>query len=381
MRDSFAAEIEQLPVFQRVTQVTPSQPSSESLPSRRPPPAPPPRRTMAWVAASAVGVLVLLGLGAFALRSTGEREPVVAPTTPPLPDLAPSAAGRRGTVAEAVIHSIIAHPAFGDGTGFHFLSGNTGSNEGPIWQAVQDVTGLRGLVHGATEFVAFCMASGFEARANAAGDGGARRIPVLALHAQVGLKYGAAGLDFLVRQRQPCLMVVGDAGRLARQHGGHNSVPDYQGMLRQLGVKAVHLADPAAGPAGLLAATRAAMADTLAEPYGAVAVILDEDALNTLAEVAPPEIPTPPLKGATPDGAPTPEVEAAVARAAELLVGAERPVVAGMVTAGRAQTRVAMRRAATAAPSGSPTPCAAAETSRRAPARRASPTRCAPTSI
>ena len=253
--------------------------------------------------------------------------PKTATTTPPLPDLAPSAAGRRGTVAEAVIRSIIAHPAFGDGTGFHFLSGNTGSNEGPIWQAVQDVTGLRGLVHGATEFIAFCMASGFEARASAAGDGGARRIPVLALHAQVGIKYGAAGLDLLVRQRQPCLMVVGDAGRLARQYGGHNSVPDYQGMLRQLGVKAVHLADPAAGPAGLLAATRAAMADTLAEPYGAVAVILDEDALNTLAEVAPPEIPTPPLKGATPDGAPTPEVEAGVARAAELLVGAERPVV------------------------------------------------------
>ena len=68
------------------------------------------------------------------------------------------------------------------------MRGNTGSNEGPIWQAIQDVTGLQGLVHGATEFIAFCVASGFEARASAADDAGLRRIPVLALHAQVGLE-------------------------------------------------------------------------------------------------------------------------------------------------------------------------------------------------
>src|SRR5215470_3885812 len=71
-------------------------------------------------------------------------------------------AGGRGTAAEAVIRTLIQHPSFGDGSGFHFLSGNTGSNEGPIWQAIQDVTGLKGLVHGATEFIAACMASGFE---------------------------------------------------------------------------------------------------------------------------------------------------------------------------------------------------------------------------
>ena len=78
------------------------------------------------------------------------------------PDAKPEAftAGKRGTAAEAVIRTLIQHPSFGDGTGFHFLSGNTGSNEGPIWQAIQDVTGLKGLVHGATEFVATCMASG-----------------------------------------------------------------------------------------------------------------------------------------------------------------------------------------------------------------------------
>src|SRR5215210_656009 len=86
---------------------------------------------------------------------------------------------KRGTAAEAVIRTLIQHPSFGDGTGFHFLSGNTGSNEGPIWQAIQDVTGMKGLVHGATEFVATCMASGFEVLASAAGDEGAKRIPVL----------------------------------------------------------------------------------------------------------------------------------------------------------------------------------------------------------
>ena len=77
--------------------------------------------------------------------------------------------GKRGTAAEAVVRTLIQHPSFGDGVGFHFLSGNAGSNEGPIWQAIQDVTGFRGLVHGANEFVATCMASGFEALANAFG--------------------------------------------------------------------------------------------------------------------------------------------------------------------------------------------------------------------
>lgn len=244
-----------------------------------------------------------------------------------LPPATPSPEGLRGTVAEAVVRTIVAHPSFGDGTGFHFLSGNTGSNEGPFWQAVQDVTGLRGLTHGATEFVAFCMASGFEARESAGGDGGARRIPVLGLHAQVGIKYGAAGLDYLVRQRQPCLMIVGDAGRLARQYGGHNSVPDYAGMLQQLGVKAVHFPDPEAGPNGLVAATKAAMQDVLAEPYGAVAVILDEDRLNQIAEVMPADVPAPTRKGAGPGSAPTAEIAEAVSNAAALLVGTSRSVL------------------------------------------------------
>ena len=175
-------------------------------------------------------------------------------------------AGKRGTAAEAVIRTLVEHPSFGDGTGFHFLSGNTGSNEGPIWQAIQDVTGLMGLVHGATEFAAMCMASGFEALANARGDEGMKRIPVLALHAQVGVKYGAAGLDLLVRQRQPCLLVIGDAGKLARQYGGHNSVPDYPGLLRQLGVKSVHFPVEDSGPKGLMPAVQEAMTAVMSEP-------------------------------------------------------------------------------------------------------------------
>lgn len=109
MRDAFAVEIDQLPVFQRVTQVTPSQPSSESLPSRRAPPEPPPRRTMLW-AGAAMGVLALAALVAVGVRATGEHETVVAQTTPlplapvvlaPLVDagaVAPDDAGERVVV-------------------------------------------------------------------------------------------------------------------------------------------------------------------------------------------------------------------------------------------------------------------------------------------
>src|SRR4051794_30340640 len=147
-------------------------------------------------------------------------ESLISHTPSRSPNAKPDAftAGKRGTAAEAVIRTLIQHPSFGDGTGFHFLSGNAGSNEGPIWQAIQDVTALKGLVHGATEFIATCMASGFDVVANAASNEGTKKIPVLALHAQVGVKYGAAGLDFLVRQRQPCLLLIGDAGKLARRY-------------------------------------------------------------------------------------------------------------------------------------------------------------------
>ena len=235
-------------------------------------------------------------------------------------------AGMRGTAAEAVIRTLIQHPSFGDGVGFHFLSGNTGSNEGPIWQAIQDVTGLKGLVHGANEFIATCMASGFEVLASAANDG-LKRIPVLALHAQVGVKYGAAGLDFLVRQRQPCLLLLGDAGELARQYGGHNSVPDYPGLLKQLGVKSVHFPVRNEGPQGLVSAMQAAMTAVMSEPYGSVAVILDEDVLNTIVDIAPAQVATPPLKGTSNSETPTAETEAAIVRAVELLVNRQRPVL------------------------------------------------------
>ena len=242
----------------------------------------------------------------------------------PKPQASPS--GKRGTAAEAVVRTLIQHPSFGDGTGFHFLSGNTGSNEGPIWQAIQDITGMKGLVHGPNEYIALCMASGFEALANADGKG-VRRIPVLQLHAQVGLKYGAAGLDFLVRQRQPCLMLIGDAGKLARQYGGHNSVPDYPGLLRGLGVKSVHFPVAEDGPEGLVTALQAAMTAVMSEPYGSVALVLDEDVLNTVVPVAPVHVATPPLKGTADSKSPTAETEKAIAQAADLLANKQRPVV------------------------------------------------------
>ena len=235
-------------------------------------------------------------------------------------------AGKRGTAAEAVIRTLIQHPSFGDGTGFHFLSGNTGSNEGPIWQAIQDITGLKGLVHGPNEFIAMCMASGFEALANAAGEG-MKRIPVLQLHAQVGVKYGAAGLDFLIRQRQPCLMLIGDAGKLARQYGGHNTVPDYPGLLKELGVKSVHLPVAEEGPKGLLSALETAMTSVMNEPYSSVALVLDEDVLNTIVDIAPAQVATPPLKGTSNSESSTAQTEESIAQAAELLANKQRPVL------------------------------------------------------
>ena len=244
------------------------------------------------------------------------------------PDANPEAltTGKRGTAAEAVIRTLIQHPSFGDGVGFHFLSGNAGSNEGPIWQAIQDITGLKGLVHGPNEFTATCMASGFEALANATGEG-VKKIPVLQLHAQVGVKYGAAGFDFLARQRQPCLLLVGDAGKLARRYGGHNSVPDYPGLLEELGVKSVHFPIEGQGPNGLLAALQTAMTAVMSEPYGLVAVVLDEDILNTIADIAPAQVATPPVKGTSNSESPTAETEAAIVQAAELLANKQRPLL------------------------------------------------------
>jgi|GEM_PF-983236 len=240
-------------------------------------------------------------------------------------------AGKRKTAAEAVIRTLIRHPSFGDGTGFHFLSGNTGSNEGPTWQAIQDITGLRGLIHGPNEFIATCMASGFEVLANSDSNG-AIKIPVLALHAQVGVKYCAAGIDFLVRQRQPCLLLVGDAGKLARQYGGHNSVPDYPGLLKQLGIKSVHLPvsekdGDAPSPGGLMTALQTAMIEVMEEPYGPVAVILDEDIVNTIADLEPVRVATPLLKGTSGPGRPTAETEAGIEKAAGLLADKQRPVL------------------------------------------------------
>lgn len=237
-----------------------------------------------------------------------------------------SITGKRGTAAEAVVRTLIQHPLFGDGTGFHFLSGNTGSNEGPIWQAIQDITGMKGLVHGPNEFIAMCMASGFEALANVNG-AGVKRIPVLQLHAQVGVKYGAAGLDLLVRQRQPCLLLIGDAGKLARQYGGHNSVPDYPGLLKELGVKCVHLPVEEEGPKGIMSALETAMTSVMSEPYGAVALVLDEDVLNSVVDMVPIQVATPPLKGTSNSGSPTAQTEAAIAQAAEMLADKQRPVL------------------------------------------------------
>ena len=84
MRDAFTQEIEQLPDFQRVTQVTPSRSSSESLPSRGPPPSSPPRRTKVWVGGAVGGVLLIATVVGVGMRSTEAHETVAA-RTPPSP--------------------------------------------------------------------------------------------------------------------------------------------------------------------------------------------------------------------------------------------------------------------------------------------------------
>ncbi|MCI5122528.1 MAG: hypothetical protein D3908_15340, partial [Candidatus Electrothrix sp. AUS4] len=118
-------------------------------------------------------------------------------------------------------------------------------------------------------------------------------------------------------------MLVGDAGKLAREYGGHNSVPDYPGLLKELGVQSIYFPDAEEGPKGILSALEKAMTAVMSEPYGTVVLILDEDALNTIVDMEPVQVATPSLKEAVH----TEAAEAAVAQAAELLADKERPVV------------------------------------------------------
>src|SRR5690606_4271111 len=128
------------------------------------------------------------------------------------------------------------------------------------------------------------------------------------------------------RRRGPCVRGSGAAGRRARRCGGHSSVPDYAGLLAQLGVKSVHFPVGGDGPQGLVPAVQAAMEAVLREPYGSVAVILDEDVLNTIVEIQPGHVAVPPLAGTSNGQSPTTETEDAIVRAAELLMNKQRPV-------------------------------------------------------
>ena len=123
-------------------------------------------------------------------------------------------------------------------------------------------------------------------------------------------------------------VLVGDAGKLAREYGGHNSVPNYPALLTSLGVESVHLPVAGEGPGGLLSALQKAMTAVMSEPYGSVAVILDEDTLNSVGDLAPVQVATPPLLGTSSSESPTAaETAAAIARAAGLLADKQRPVL------------------------------------------------------
>ncbi len=84
IREAFAEEIEQLPAFQRVTQLTPSPQSNESLPSTGVPAmAPPPRRPMVWIRAAVFGVVALataIGVGAARRSQTAGVPPAPQPS-------------------------------------------------------------------------------------------------------------------------------------------------------------------------------------------------------------------------------------------------------------------------------------------------------------
>lgn len=98
------------------------------------------------------------------------------------------------------------------------------------------------------------------------------------------------------------------------------------GLLRQLGVKSVHF-PVEEGPQGLVPAVEEAMIAVMSEPYGSVVVILDEDVLNTIVDIAPAQVATPPLKGTSNSATPMVDTQAAIVQAAELLVNKQRPVL------------------------------------------------------
>jgi thiamine pyrophosphate-dependent acetolactate synthase large subunit-like protein len=97
-------------------------------------------------------------------------------------------------------------------------------------------------------------------------------------------------------------------------------------LLKELGIKSVHFPVESDGTSGLVAAVQEAMAAVLSEPYGLVAVVLDEDVLNEKVAIELGEVRTPDLKGTSNAGSPTAETQAAMDRAVELLADKERPV-------------------------------------------------------
>jgi thiamine pyrophosphate-dependent acetolactate synthase large subunit-like protein len=74
-------------------------------------------------------------------------------------------------------------------------------------------------------------------------------------------------------------------------------------------------------------ALQTAMTTVMSEPYGSVALVLDEDALNTTVDIAPAQVATPPLKGTSGVENPTAQTEAAIVQAGELLANKQRPVL------------------------------------------------------
>ena len=189
--------------------------------------------------------------------------------------------------------------------GLTIMFGNPGTVEQGFLDAADKAADFR-YVLALQETVAAGIADGY-ARAS----GGPA---LLQLHTGVGLGNGIGMLYQSLRGHTPLVVVAGDAG-IRYDAMDAQMASDLVAMARPVTKYATRVTDPSS----VLRVIRRAVKIALTPPCGPVFVALPMDVLDALnlEPVAPASIPSTTV-------APAPEV---VARAAELLVGAERPIV------------------------------------------------------
>lgn len=189
--------------------------------------------------------------------------------------------------------------------GLTIMFGNPGTVEQGFLDAVDKATDFR-YVLALQETVAAGIADGY-ARAG----GGAA---LLQLHTGVGLGNGIGMLYQSLRGHTPLVVVAGDAG-VRYDAMDAQMASDLVAMARPVTKYATRVTDPSS----VLRVVRRAVKIALTPPCGPVFVALPMDVLDELNQepVLPASIPSTAV-------APAPET---VARAADLLVAAERPIV------------------------------------------------------